>query len=78
MIKTFTKDDLIRYIYRETTEQEEQEINQALTCDVELNRIYTDLCALKQELDHAQLEPSQQTITSILEYSRSRVPVRHH
>jgi hypothetical protein len=76
MIKTFTKDDLIRYLYHETTEKEEQEIKHALLFDAELRTLYSDLCAMKNNLDNASLEPSQQTVMNILDYSRSKVSVR--
>ena len=38
MTQTFTQDDLIRYIYHETTEKETREIDRALICDSELQK----------------------------------------
>jgi hypothetical protein len=52
------------------TEEEEREINKALLTDTELRANYRDLCALKHELDAAQLEPSAQTEMNILAYAR--------
>lgn len=71
MIKTFTQTDLIRYLYRETTEEEEKEIDKALTRDAELMASYHELRALIQELDKAELEPSSSAVLNILSYSRS-------
>ena len=71
MIKTFTHDDLIRYIYHETTEEENREISKALLCESELRAAYTSLCAIKKEMDDAQMEPAPSTVLSILNYSRS-------
>jgi hypothetical protein len=71
MIKTFTQNDLIRYLYHETTEKEEQEINKALLSDSELRAMYTSMTAIKKEMDKTQLEPSPATVLSILSYSRS-------
>jgi hypothetical protein len=71
MIKTFTQNDLIRFLYHETTEQEEREINKALICDSELQEQYKELIATKNQLDVARLEPSAMVVENILNYSRS-------
>lgn len=77
MIKTFTKNDLIRYLYHETTEKEEQEINQALLSDSELRAMYTSMTAIKKEMDNAQLEPSPATVLNILSYARTEQHQKH-
>jgi hypothetical protein len=71
MIKTFTQNDLIRFLYHETSEQEEREINKALICDSELQEQYKELIATKNQLDVARLEPSAIVVENILNYSRS-------
>lgn len=71
MIKTFTQNDLIRFLYHETSEQEEREINKALICDSELQEQYKELIATKNHLDVARLEPSAMVVENILNYSRS-------
>jgi hypothetical protein len=70
MIKTFTQNDLIRFLYHETTEQETKEINKALLCDSELQAQYKELNASMQALNETQLQPSASTVLSILSYSR--------
>ena len=70
MTKTFTEHDLIRYLYREITEKEEKEINNALLCDSELLAMYNELSAIKKRLETAVLEPSSQTVLNILSYAR--------
>ena len=71
MIKTFTQNDLVRYLYHETTEREEREINKALICDSELQEQYKELIATKNQLDTARLEPTAVAVQNILSYSRS-------
>ena len=71
MTKVFTQNDLIRYLYRETTEKEEKEIRKALLCDSQLQVMYNDLCFLKNEMDKGKLEPSSSTVLNILSYSKS-------
>ncbi len=61
----------MRYLYHETTEKEEQEINKALLADTELRAMYTTMLALKKEMDKAQMEPSPATVLNILSYARS-------
>ena len=43
MIKTFTQDDLVRYIYQETTTEESIEIETALIFDETLSDSYNEL-----------------------------------
>ena len=70
MIKTFTQNDLIRFIYHETTESEEREINKALASDAVLQLQYNELIAVKNLMDESQLDPSQSVINSILSYAK--------
>lgn len=71
MIKTFTQTDLIRYLYRETTEEETHEIDRALSRDSNLKVLYNEVRAALKDLDEAMLEPSERTLDKILSYSRT-------
>ena len=77
MTKTFTQNDLMRYLYHETTEKEEQEINKALLSDSELRAMYTSMSTIKKEMDSAQLEPSPATVLNILSYARTEQHQKH-
>lgn len=70
MTQIFTQDDLIRYIYRETTEKENREIDKALICDSELRKQYKELITTKKQLDEARMEPSENCINGVLNYAR--------
>ena len=70
MTKTFTQNDLIRYLYHETSEKETTEINKALICDSELQEHFKELMATKGQLDSAQLQPSASTVLNILSYAQ--------
>jgi hypothetical protein len=70
MTKTFTQNDLIRFIYRETSEEETREINKALLCDSELQAQYKELNATHKQLNQTKLEPSAASIQNILNYAR--------
>jgi hypothetical protein len=70
MIKTFTQNDLIRFLYHETSEEETKEINKALLCESELQEQYKELKAVRKELDAVRLEPSAASVQNILNYAR--------
>jgi hypothetical protein len=71
MIKTFTQNDLIRFLYNETSKKETKEIHKALLCDSELRQQYAELTAQKNQLDEGLLQPSPVSIANILHYSKS-------
>ena len=70
MTQTFTQDDLIRYLYHETTEKENREIDRALICDSELQNQYKELVAMKKQLNSIRIEPSESCVNGILNYVR--------
>ncbi len=70
MIKTFTRDELIRYIYGESTNTETEEIVSGVLCDNDVNREFDELTDLKQQLNSIREEPSNRSIDNILNYSR--------
>lgn len=72
MIKTFTQDDVVRYLYNETSSEENKEIAQALICDAELQSIYKELSAVKNQLELGLREPSDTVVDKILDYSRQK------
>ena len=71
MIKTFTQDDLVRYIYRETTPEENSEIENAMLFDEALAEEYTEMISVVGELNGALKTPTQKSIDAIISYSKS-------
>ena len=71
MTKTFTEDELIRYIYHETSDHENKEIENSLICDDVILELYKKLKSTIQQLDKIEESPSGQTIDKILDYSKS-------
>ena len=69
MTKTFTQNDLIRYIYDETSNAESSEIQQALLCSGSLQEEYKSLSGVISMLDEL-LETSP---SSSVQSSRSKV-----
>ena len=71
MIKTFTQDDLVRYIYQETTPEESIEIETALIFDEQLSETYNSLSDTVESLKAVNLKPSDNIIDKVLSYSKS-------
>lgn len=71
MIKTFTQNDLIRFLYHETSEEENLEIKRALQYDQDLTLQFEELQTVVNNLDDSMMEPSVDSIEKILSYSRS-------
>jgi chromatin remodeling complex protein RSC6 len=71
MIRTFTQDDVIRYVYHETSFEENNEIERAILCDSKLQSIFKEIRGIKKRLDEAVKAPSDKVINNILNYSKS-------
>ena len=71
MIKTFTPNDVIRYVYDETLEEENELIANLLLTDTEMQEFYYELLAVKNNLSKVFFGPSETTTQQILHYSRS-------
>jgi len=71
MTKTFTQDDVIRYLYDETSDEEKKAIEQALVCDSQLLDRFQELSSVVRQFDAAKVQPSEKTVENILNYSKS-------
>ena len=71
MIKTFTRIDLIRFLYKETSKEEEKRIRKALLIDDELMEEVKSLKKLIRKIEGLEDEPSEDTIQKILSYSKT-------
>jgi hypothetical protein len=61
----------MRYLYRETTEEENQRIEQAFVQDAQLFAQYQELERCVHDLNAATLQPRASTLQNILSYSRA-------
>lgn len=66
MIKIFTENDLIRYVYDETSEVENLDIENALLFDSETQEEYAQLVELKTQLSCVEYIPSEKSVSNIL------------
>lgn len=70
MTEISTLDRLVKYVYDDVCEQETQEIKLQSLINSEIYEILNQLRALKTHLEHLRLNPSDESISRILEYSR--------
>ena len=72
-----TPEDLVRYLYDETSGKKAETIRIALQTDWDLRESYEKLVISEQNLDNIELSsPRPETVNKILEYaSKKRVPV---
>lgn len=70
MIKKFTQNDLLRFIYRETPASEGMAIGEALASDADLHADYEALLAARREIPRVQFRPTDATLAAVLRYSR--------
>ncbi|MFN8353896.1 MAG: hypothetical protein U0Y10_05615 [Spirosomataceae bacterium] len=71
MIQTFTQNDIVRYVYDETTDEENQLIEEALIEDTDLLMFYLDIADLKEGMDKVRMQPSDRSVDKILAFSRN-------
>jgi hypothetical protein len=76
MIQTSTTqlNDVVKYLYGETTTIEKKELENDLCKDEDLLDFYLDSIALKASMDKIQLEPSKRVVERIKAFSMSYQP----
>ncbi len=71
MIKTFTQNDVIRFVYDEVSTEERSQFNDLLLIDSGFQKLYFNYAKTKGLIAKSMLEPSENVINRILTYSKS-------
>jgi hypothetical protein len=71
MTKTITRDDVLRYIFYETSEEENLAIEKQLIVNSVLMDFYRKSNETLKSIQNIQLEPSEISTNAILDYSES-------
>ena len=71
----YATEDLIQYLYHETSDEETKAIETALQTDWMLNEQFEALKESKQGLNKLITSPRQESITAILNYARSSTEI---
>ncbi len=69
----FTPEDLLQFLYNETSTTQSAAIVAALESDWSLREKFEELTAAQKELKTLQLSPSRQTIDNILQYAEKSI-----
>jgi hypothetical protein len=76
---TITPEDLVRYLYHETSEQKTAKIKAALQTDWNLRESYEKLLDSHKNLSSINLSPRVESVNKILEYaSKKHAQVTSH
>ena len=74
MIKTFTQDDVIRYVYEETSPEENLLIEDALMSEPDLMTFFLEALELRALMNKIERQPRKNTVQTILNYSKHHPP----
>ena len=69
----FTPEDLLLYLYNETSPTQTAEIKAALETDWSLREKFEVITSAQKRLEALKMSPSQQTIDNILNYAEKAV-----
>jgi anti-sigma factor RsiW len=72
MKQTFTPNDLIRFIYRELSPEEEGRIKNLIAENPEMAKELHQLMESVMQLDSVSMDPSESSVAIVLDYSRER------
>lgn len=67
---TQNQNDVIRYLYNETTSDENEQMEELLMIDSAALDLYLDCIDLMADLNKIKYEPSAKTVQRILEFSK--------
>jgi len=71
MTKTITRDDVLKYIYKETSKEDNVAIEKQLSLNAALMDFYNQTIETIKKIHALQLEPSNNFDEKILDYSGS-------
>lgn len=76
MTKTFTEDDLVRFLYNEVNEDERLEMKESLRADIELRASLDELKEGMSLLDTFTMKAPKEVVSRIL-YASKNLSVSH-
>ena len=69
----FTPEDLLQYLYNETSPAKTAEIKAALESDWSLREKFEVITSAQKRLEALKMSPSQQTINNIMAYAEKAI-----
>jgi len=74
----FTPEDLVQYLYNETSVQKKAAIEAELERDWNLRDAYEQLLDAHKNLDEIQLSPRDESVNRVLQYASKKASQLHH
>lgn len=71
MIKTFTENDLVRFLYDEVSNEERAEIRESLLTDIQLQNKINELRRVMESLDAFVMKAPKEVVSRILYASKN-------
>ncbi len=69
-IHNFTPEDLVQYLYNETSPQKTEAIKAALETDRHLKEMYDVIVSAQKRLEAFQLSPREEVVNKILRHAK--------
>ncbi len=73
----FTTEDLVQYLYNETSPQKTADIKAALQTDWELHESFEMISGAKNSLNEITFSPREESVNSILDYAAKKAGQLH-
>ena len=73
----FTPEDLVQYLYHETSLQKSADIRAALENDWSLREMFEAIEAAHNELEPVELSPREEAVNKILQYAKKSMGELH-
>lgn len=74
----YTPEDLIQYLYHETSLQKTEDIKSALETDWNLSEMFSAIKLAHMQLESIHLSPRNETVDNILRYAEKPIEELHH
>ncbi len=74
----FTPEDLVQYLYNETSPEKSSAINAALDTDWSLRNMYDVIVSAQTRLEAFELSPRKEAVNKILAYAEKSISELHH
>ena len=73
----FTPEDLVQYLYNETSLEKSSAIKTALENDWTLREMYDVIVSAQKRLEAFQLSPREEAVNNILRHAEKAIPELH-
>ncbi len=73
----FTPEDLVQYLYNETSQEKSTAIKAALETDWTLREMYDVIVSAQKRLEAFELSPREEAVNNILRYAEKTIAELH-